>query len=190
MSLTIVQSSMGKSGNPSLSFPSGTGTVAVQGLSTNVVSGTAQASTSGTSITFTGIPSYAKRITVMFAGVTTNSTSNPLIQVGTGSLVTTGYKGAAGVITSAGASGANFTTGFGLTIATATYDMNGSIVLTLQNSATNTWTAQGSVLSSTVVANWFTGGSISLSGALQQIVITTVGGTATFNAGSINILYE
>ena len=33
-------------------------------------------------------------------------------------------------------------------------------------------------------------GNITLSGALDRIVLTTVGGTDTFDAGSINILYE
>ena len=53
--------------------------------------GTAVASTSGTAITFTGIPSTAKRITVMFNGVSTNGSSDLLLQIGSGSVTTTGY---------------------------------------------------------------------------------------------------
>ena len=34
------------------------------------------------------------------------------------------------------------------------------------------------------------GGSVTLSGALDRVVLTTVGGTDTFDAGSVNIIYE
>ena len=37
--------------------------------SSTITSGTSQASTSGTAILFTGIPSWVKRVTVMFNGV-------------------------------------------------------------------------------------------------------------------------
>ena len=66
----------------------GSGLVAGASL---ITSGTAVASTSGTSIDFTGIPSWAKRITVMFNGVSTNGTSQQLIQIGSGSVNATGY---------------------------------------------------------------------------------------------------
>jgi len=52
-----------------VTMPSGTGTAAVQGVSTNIVQGTSQASTSGTTIDFTNIPSWVKRVTILFAGV-------------------------------------------------------------------------------------------------------------------------
>lgn len=60
-------------------------------LSQPLTQGTSQASTSGTAIDFTGIPSWVKRITVMFSGVSTNGTSVPQIQVGAGSVTTSGY---------------------------------------------------------------------------------------------------
>ena len=56
-----------------------------------ITSGTSQASTSGTSIDFTSIPSWVKRITLMFNGVSTNGTSNYQIQIGSGSVTTSGY---------------------------------------------------------------------------------------------------
>ena len=58
-----------------------------------LISGTAVASTSGTSIDFTGIPSWVKRVTVMFSGVSTNGASLPQIQIGAGSVQTSGYAG-------------------------------------------------------------------------------------------------
>ena len=61
-------------------------TVASTGAYGQLVSGTAVASTSGTSIDFTGIPSWVKRITVMFNGVSTSGTSFKQIQIGSGSV--------------------------------------------------------------------------------------------------------
>ena len=155
-----------------------------------ITSGTAVASTSGTRIDFTSIPSWVKRITVMFNGVSTNGTSNILIQIGAGSITATGYSGSGSVIGGSSASSANYTTGFGLTGAFASYDYSGNLVICLQDISTNTWTANGFFGSSTITANWFTSGKKSLSGTLDRVRITTVNGTDTFDAGSINILYE
>jgi len=79
-----------------------------------LVSGTAQASTSGTSIDFTGIPSWVKRITVMFSGVSTNGTSEVTLQLGTSSgFVTSGYLGVALTVTTGGTTGTtSLTSGF------------------------------------------------------------------------------
>jgi len=69
--------------NYTATMPAGTGNVVVNGVNSSIVSGTAVASTSGTSIDFTSIPSWVKRITVMFNGVSTNGSSNLLVQLGT-----------------------------------------------------------------------------------------------------------
>ena len=46
----------------------------------------------GTSVDFTGIPGWAKKITVMLNGVSTNGTSIPVVRLGSGTVQTTGYK--------------------------------------------------------------------------------------------------
>ena len=79
-----------------------------------LVSGTAVASTSGTAIDFTGIPSWVRRVTVMFSGVSTNGTSNVQVQIGSGSFVTSGYSSSTAQSNNAVPLG-NFTTGFSLT---------------------------------------------------------------------------
>lgn len=151
-------------------------------------SGTAVASTSGTSIDFTGIPSWVKRVTVMFNGVSTNGTSNYQLQVGSGSLVTTGYaatstSGASGVTTATATTGHLVAT----QIAAAAL-FNGHCVLT--NVSGNIWVGS-SLLLSTGSAGYAMGASnIALSGTLDRLRITTVSGTDTFDSGSINILYE
>ena len=159
-------------------------------LTTNglINSATAQASTSGTVITFANIPVGAKRITVMFNGVSTSGTANILFQLGSGSITTTGYLGASSTIDSSSVSSNNYTTGFGLSTASAANLIYGSI--TVCNLTSNSWTGRG-VFSRSNAANTTTSaGFVSLAGVLDRDVITTSNGTDTFDAGSINILYE
>ena len=142
-------------------------------------------------VDFTSIPSWVKRITVMLDGVSTNGTSNLLFQLGdSGGVELSGYLGSGSVIGAASVSSANFTTGFGVNGALATYDYSGNLIICLQDAATNTWTANGFFGSSTLTATWFTSGKKATSATLDRIRITTVGGTDTFDAGSINIMYE
>ena len=163
------------------------GDTGVQGNSGAFVAGTAVASTSGTSIDFTSIPSWVKRITVMFAGVSTNGTSNYLIQLGAGSVTTSGYTSQAYSFTNNGT--ASSTAGLILTYLFGAADtQRGAITLSLQNSSTNTWVDSGTLVDGT--RGHFCAGSVALSGTLDRVRITTVNGTDTFDAGSINILYE
>jgi hypothetical protein len=157
-----------------------------------LTSGTTVATTSGTSIDFTSIPSWVKRITLSFVGVSVSGTSSPLIQLGdSGGVEATGYLGA-------GAGGANaaspgvtaYTTGFGVNSSAAANVLHGAVVLTLVDAATFTWAASG-VLSNSQTAAYITvSGSKSLSATLDRIRLTTVNGTDTFDAGKVNILYE
>lgn len=187
---TITLAAPAVAGTNTITLPAGTGTVAVQGASSNIVSGTAVASTSGTSITFTSIPSWVKRITVMLNGVSTNGTSNPQIQLGSGSATTTGY---VGYNARQGATSNNYvaySSGFildGSNIASTT--LTGHLMLTLLSG--NTWIGSGiTTNTSNVNEGCTTTGSIALSGTLDRVILTTVNGTDTFDAGSINILYE
>jgi len=169
------------------------GTLQVGGVATNIyplVSGTSQASTSGTSIDFTGIPSWVKRITIMFNGVSTNGTSIKQIQLGdSGGVETTGYLGAGVQLTDAtSVNAATITTGFGIRSALAADTLNGAVVIT--NLTSNTWVAQGALTDSSRGAGYLVGGAKALSATLDRVRITTVNGTDAFDAGSINILYE
>jgi hypothetical protein len=159
--------------------------VNVTGTLAPIVSGTAQASTSGTSIDFTGIPSWVKRITVMFSGVSTNGTSPYLIQIGAGSVTTSGYASCVG--NRAGET--TSTAGFIVTRTPVAADaFSGNIFIC--SSGSNGW-VESSTLGITVGgAPSFAGGNVTLGGTLDRVRITTVNGTDTFDAGSINILYE
>jgi len=159
-----------------------------------LVQGTAQASTSGTAINFTSvIPTWAKRITMAFNGVSTNSTNNLIVQLGVGgTYVITGYSAqTTGIASSSGASSSS-TVGFPIYSNVATYAWSG--VVTLQNVSSNIWVASGVLGNATTTAlSAMTSGVISLAGALDSVrVISSATGSPadTFDAGSINIQYE
>jgi hypothetical protein len=148
---------------------------------------TAQATTSGTSIDFTGIPSWAKRITVMLSGVSTSGTSNVLFQLGdSGGFESTGYNSTS-LSAATTVSTSNSTAGF-LLFANVATDARSGVLLLTQISG-NTWIASGT-FKVTTATNCFVAGDKTLSDALTQIRLTTVNGTDTFDAGSVNIMYE
>ena len=159
---------------------------------TLITSGTA-VTASGTSVDFTGIPSTAKRITIMFSGVSTSGTSVPLIQLGdSGGIENTGYLGSGSSVFAASACTAVLQTiGFGIgggTAASAVF--HGSIQITLLDATANTWCANGVLARSDTAATFNCSGAKSLSATLDRVRITTVNGTDTFDAGSVNILWE
>ena len=151
-------------------------------------SATAQNSTSGTSIDFTGIPSGVKRITVMFSGVSTNGTNAILIQLGTsGGIDSASYT--AGSYNETGGSSSTSSTGFSVTsgsVAASAY--NGAVTIAFMGS--NVFVATGLVFRSGTAGAAYMAGTKTLSSTLDRVRITTVNGTDTFDAGSINILYE
>jgi len=147
-----------------------------------IAAGTAVASTSGTSIDFTSIPSWVKRITVMFNGVSTNGSSDNLVQIGSGSVETTGYSSSAGYSTSYATSSAGFLC---VRAAGAADTRYGQLILSLVGS--NAWVSSSAISVGVPITG---AGGKTLSGTLDRVRITTVNGTDTFDAGSINILYE
>ena len=167
------------------------GTNGVLGNSGAFIAGTAQASTSGTSIDFTGIPSWVKRVTVMFNGVSTNGTSPIQIQIGAGSVTTTGYVSSANYLTT-GTANQTSTSAYILSPSgamEAAQALVGSVILTTLGS--NIWTSMG-VLGKTAstAGTLLSAGALTLGGSLDRVRITMANGTDTFDAGSINILYE
>lgn len=153
-----------------------------------IVRATAVDSTSGTSIDFTAIPAWVKKITVMFNGVSTNSTSNHLIQLGAGSVTSSGYTSLGlRLVNAASPSSASSTAGFILgDIASASAAIVGHMVIT--NISGNIWVASG--YGSYGAGGFINGGSVSLGGTLDRVRLTTITGTDTFDAGTVNILYE
>lgn len=145
---------------------------------------------SGTSVEFTSIPSWVRRVTVMLTGVSTNGTSKILVQLGSTTFTTTGYLGAANQTANAGTTtGAVNSTGFFLDdTASAAAIRYGNIVLT--SITGNTWVESATISRSDSSIVSISSGSIALSGTLDRVRITTVNGTDTFDAGTVNIIYE
>jgi len=167
-------------GSNTVTLPAATGTISLLTQGTSVTA-------SGTSVDFTGIPSWAKRITVMFSGVSTNGTSTKIIQIGAGSFTTSGYVssasgGAVGVTT------VSSTAGFILTNATVAADTI-NITCVITNVTGNTWLSSSSG-STTAPAFRVGNGTIALGGTLDRVRITTTNGTDTFDAGTINVMWE
>jgi hypothetical protein len=165
-----------------VTVPTGTGALPLMKLETAV------ASTSGTSINFTDIPSWAKRITVMFSGMSVTG-SEPILQLGdAGGIETTGYAGTSSIISASAASTANYTTGFPVG-----HTAGGAInmgMLVLAKFDGNSWVASGNISRSEGTAMRVSAGGKTLSDTLDRLRITTANGTDTFDAGSINIMYE
>lgn len=153
-----------------------------------ITSGTYINTTSGTTVDFNSIPSWVKRITLIFAGVSTNGTSTPLVQIGAGSVTTTGYTSSSAAVAAAGSTGfASSTAGFIMNSSGAANTVSGHMVLTTEGS--NIWVASHTAKYSSTFAI-FGGGDIILAGTLDRVRITTTNGTDAFDAGFINILYE
>jgi hypothetical protein len=176
-----------------VSITNGAGSISIAATNSGITSGTAVATTSGTSIDFTSIPSTVKRITVMFNQISTNGSSVTTIRLGTsGGIESTGYGGSVCTVTgiNAGSYARIFSTGFD-----TSYDqysaatMSGLYTIVLVGS--NTWSASWMIGTSDGSGRaYFGGGFKTLSGTLTTVRLTNTNGTDTFDNGSINILYE
>jgi hypothetical protein len=166
-----------------------TGTISASGgVSGGIRSGTAVASTSGTSIDFTGIPAGVKRITVMFSGVSTNSTGHILVQIGaTTTPTTTGYTSATAI--SFGTNNVLQTTstaGYVVYDGNAANTVTGSLTIFLINTGLYISSHSCTVANGGVNG----GGTLNLGSSAGMVRVTTTTGTDTFDAGTINIFYE
>lgn len=149
---------------------------------------TAVASTSGTAVDFTGIPSWAKKLTISFNGVSTNGSSAVTVQVGAGSIDTTGYAGSSGYTGSSSAAGL-MTNGFATETASGpSVIRHGQCVLTHMGG--NLWAFSSVQGRSDSAYMHIGGGTKSLSGVLDRLRITATNLTDTFDAGSISLLVE
>lgn len=152
--------------------------------------GTAVTSTSGTSVDFTSLPSWIKRVTVLLNGVSLSGTALLRFRLGTSSgFVTTGYSSNGSMVSALGNTFASQTAGFDVydSASAAGDTYSGKIVF--ENITGNTWIAVANIANN---SNQFytTVGSIALASALTQLQVTSSNGTDTFDAGTINIIYE
>jgi hypothetical protein len=174
--------------NKTLTSPTMTGAVVSSMASSVITSSTAVASTSGTSIDFTALPSWIKRITIMFQGVSLSSTANVLVQLGTGSttFTTTGYLSTSNGAQGGGNSINTSTAGFVIIDTSAAAVISGHMVIT--NITGNNWVSSHVAKRDTALI-MSGAGDVSLGAVLTAVRITSTS-TDTFDAGSINIFYE
>lgn len=154
-----------------------------------LVSATAK-SASGTAVDFTGIPSWAKRVTIVFSDISTTGTSPFQIQIGSVSgIETSGYAGGYN-FTNASVSSGNTTSGlkFQPAQAAAVGSFVGSAALIKISG--NSWVLHGEVYRQDVSGSCRSLCTKTLSGILYSIRLTTENGTDTFDAGSVNIMWE
>ena len=185
--------------NSSTAVTTANAAVATANAAARLVIGTAVNPTSGTSVNFTGIPSWAKRISVNFANISTNGTSAEVIRVGTSSgFVTSGYAATCSYITTASsAASVDSSAGFNLMGQNASgnqVQLSGRVVIDLVGvfSGTTYWACSGVISRIDPGLNFqkFVAGQIGLSGTLDRIQLTTIVGTASFDGGLVNIIYE
>jgi hypothetical protein len=154
-----------------------------------IQSATAQASTSGTSIDFTSLPSWIKRITVIFDSVSVSGTDGLLIQLGySGGFETTSYASSSTGTTGSGGGTFSSTSGFAVRLAAASASFSGQMTIT--NISGNKWVSSHAGTYDASTAGVVGGGVKTISGGVLTQVRITRSGTDTFDAGSINILYE
>ena len=155
-----------------------------------ISSGTLTATTSGTSVEFTGIPTWVKRVSVLFNGVSLSNSDSFLVQIGpSGGVATTGYTGTAGVVVNNGGGSVNNSTSGFLVFMTAAGDaFRGIMTISLMDASTYLYAAShsGSISSTQINTG---GGNVTLSGLLTRVKIISAA-TGTFDSGSVNILYE
>lgn len=152
---------------------------------------TAVNTTSGTLIDFTGIPSWVKRVTMIFNGVSTNGTSIIQLQLGTsGGVVGTGYAYTVQGFNGSGTLTGSITTGavlFNSSLGSISNLIIGTVVCTLISGTT--WVINHTV-SVNANAAAIGGGNITLGAPLTTMRLTTTSGTDIFDAGSVNVMYE
>jgi len=152
--------------------------------------GTEQATTSGTSITFGSIPAGTTMIVVMTEGVSFGTENQLLLQIGdaggieTSGYVSTGLKTTDGAISGGGSSTAGFRSA-----SVGTGDLfTIQFTLALKDSSNFTWISSHQGKSTTANCD-HGGGDKSLSAELTQLKLSGHAG-ATFDAGSVNIMYQ
>lgn len=181
------------SGSITLTAPAAAGTTTQTLVPTNgtlapMISGTMQTA-SGASVDFTGIPSWVKRITVQLNGVSfAAATNDGTIRIGSGSLTSTGYDSNRVNITTTPTVVSNAVTdGFtSLLTAAAASSVQGVYVIT--NMGGNTWICTGQHRRAGDSTQVIAQGAVTLAGTLDRLSVVAT--TSTFDAGSINILYE
>ena len=145
-------------------------------------------SASGTTLTFSSLPAGLNRIVFMFAGFSTNGTSHLLLQLGdSGGLETSGYTSISSIVNTATIGHVSSTAGIIVQNDAASNAHHGQVTFNRFNA--NQWAADGLINRGSNSITWCAGTTVNLSAVCDRIAVTTVNGSDTFDAGSVNIQY-
>lgn len=180
--------------NKTLTSPSigGTPVMSASVITSATALAYSSATNSGTTLDFTSIPSWVKRITVMFNAISTSGANAIIMQLGvSGTAETSGYISTCGSIQNSSASMQTSTAGF-LTSVTGNIGAATTVsgLFTIGLIGSNIWSYSGNLSREASGNTIFMGaGTKTLAGTLNMVRITTVA-SDTFDAGSVNIFYE
>ncbi len=177
-------------------FWRGDGTWASPGGGGSATFATLQTPTSGTTVDFTGLPAAIKRIQVILSGLSGNTnTVNLIVQLGdSGGIENTGYASSdIGAVVNNATSGSSATNGFLIypaVVMSSASAVSGILTITRLGTGSNIWIAQGAFGDTTGLNTMYVCiGTKTLSADLDRVTLT-YNGTATFDAGAVNLLYE
>lgn len=144
--------------------------------------------TSGSAIDVTGIPAGAQRVTIHMDQIGTNGTSAKVIQIGSGSFLTSGYK-SGGAYAGSGniAGGSSVTNGFHIQSTNAVDRLCGDIKLSRLPGFVY---EQSHILSTNISGVCTGGGTVVSNGSIDRVRLTTQNGTDSFVAGWLTISWE
>ena len=150
--------------------------------------GTPVATTSGTAIQFTDDMAGAVQALMTFSDVSTNGASPTIVQLGaSGSPQTTGYKGTWGRIAASVSGSGALSSGVQIDPGTAAARaIGGWVLFTLVDATSFIWSFAACVSDSVSNDTTFVSGSVTLSAAMDRMVLTTAGGTDAFDNGTAN----
>ena len=151
--------------------------------------GTEQATTSGTDVTITGVPSGTKMVVISFMGYKNATAADLLVQLGdSGGIETSGYLGDNSNITGATmATSGSTTDSMQVNILAAADVVHGTMILALADTS-NTWTQMHVCSASSANKSFWGGAEKALSGELTQLKVGAAAGS-TMDAGTVNIMY-
>lgn len=155
--------------------------------------GTTQATSSQTFRDFTGIPAWARRVVLLFNGVSTNGTSDLLIQLGVGTTPTTsGYANGQSIFSwASGILSSTSSAGIPIYNNAAAYVWTGRAVIEQQDASVNNWIVTATLNNTqTSPSSVMSSGIAVLPGVLGMVRLTTAAGTPTFDGGFLNIAWE
>jgi hypothetical protein len=167
-----------------------TGNVTGNVTGSAITSGTS-VTASGTSVDFTSVPTWAQKISLVLSGCSTGGSSVLVAQLGTSSgFISTGYLSYYGSFRTSASTSGSSSIGFGMA-GTSANDIR-YLIMTIVKISGNQWVAShsGGLFNGSDNFALSGGGSVTLSGTLDRIRLTTTNGTDTFDAGSVNIVYE